>query len=415
MATFWCVSAPLYSHTDWGGFLKTAQALSRQGHTVLWVSEPALAGAIGAQGLPFEAIESTGWLWPPPPPPDLTTLKPQEAVMLRYTRALDTWLSEDLVAQGVQALLDLAQRIGRPDALVIDPFLSAAALAAEALNVPLFVAGWPATATLDEQSLFPVQRSLSSDSQQRIARLCARFGLAGRYFSQGTAPSIRSPALHLTYFTADWYQSERDSLLPQTAFVGGAPVTPAEPAPDWLQAIPPHKPLALITLGTIFNGDPGFFSWAAQAAARQGLTPVVAIGWNPLPPDKKAELKQALPPGTRLLNWAPFDHVLPRCKIMIHHGGMGTTHAAVVHGLLQIVVPHAADQRIQGRRVAQAKIGLNLTAHDVRQGMLRDGVKALLAADQVQAACHRLAQQMAAGGGPARAADLIVKALAAAQ
>ena len=27
MAKFWFVSAPLFSHLDWGGYLKTAQAL----------------------------------------------------------------------------------------------------------------------------------------------------------------------------------------------------------------------------------------------------------------------------------------------------------------------------------------------------------------------------------------------------
>lgn len=415
MAKFWFISAPLFSHTDWGGFLKTAKVLQQRGHDVLWVSEAGLHEAIAAQGLPFEAIPHSGWLWPPPPPPDLTQLKPQEAVMLRYRRALDTWLSEDLVALGIEALLDLAARIGKPDAFVIDPFLSAAALAAEKLAVPLLVAGWPAQATLDENALFPVQRNLSSDSQQRIQRLCERFGLDGANFSRGTAPSIRSPHLHVTYFTPDWYASESDTLLPQTQFVGGFPEPTDAPAPEWLLAIPADQPLALITLGTIFTGDLGFFSWAAQAAARHGLLPIVVLGWNPIEADKKEELKRALPRGTRLLNWAPFEHVLPRSQLMIHHGGMGTTHHAIVHGVMQIVVPHAADQRIQARRVAQAKLGLNLTAHDVRQGMLLEGTKALLEADWVDANVKRFAKEMAALGGPPRAADWIERSLAQAR
>ena len=44
-------------------------------------------------------------------------------------RALDTWLSEDLVAEAVEALLDLEDEIGAPDAIVSDPFLSASAIA----------------------------------------------------------------------------------------------------------------------------------------------------------------------------------------------------------------------------------------------------------------------------------------------
>jgi MGT family glycosyltransferase len=208
-----------------------------------------------------------------------------------------------------------------------------------------------------------------------------------------------------------WYQAEAGTMLPQTYFVGGQAEPPTDAPPQWLQDIPAEKPLALITLGTIFTGDLGFYSWAAHAAARVGLLPIVVVGWNPIEPDKKAELKRALPPGTRLLTWAPFAHVLPRSKIMIHHGGMGTTHYAIVHGVPQIVVPHAADQRIQGRRVAQAKIGLNLTAHDVKQGMLKDGVKAIMEADWVQTNARQFADAMSALGGVERAATLIEQTL----
>jgi MGT family glycosyltransferase len=411
MSTFWFISAPLYSHTDWGGFLRTAKILKARGHDIIWVSEATLGGTIQPSGLAFEAVEHTGWLWPPPPAPDLSTISPQEAVSLRYRRALDTWLSEDLVSKGVGDFVALAERIGKPDAFVIDPFLSAAAFAAEKLDVPLFVAGWPAQANLDEQALFPVQRDLSSDSQQRIQHICDAFELKGTYFSKGTAPSIVSPHLHITYFTPDWYGAEQNSILAQTHYVGGTKRIPQDEAPQWLQDIPAETPLALITLGTIFTGDLGFFSWAARAAARNGLLPIVVVGWQPIEPDKKAELKRNLPNGTRLLAWAPFDHVLPRSKIMIHHGGMGTTHHAILHGVPQIVVPHAADQRIQARRVADIKVGLNLTAADVQRGQLQEGTKALLEAEWVQTNARRFAEDMASLGGEERAADLIVQTL----
>ena len=409
MAKFWFVSAQLYSHTDWGGFLKTAKVIKQQGHDVIWVSQESLRSAIESHGIPFKAIAETGWLWPPPPPPDFSTIHPQEAVKLRYTRALDTWLSEELVAQGVECLLDLEDRIGKPDAIVTDPFISAAALAAEKLDVPLIVAGWPATANLDEQALFPVQRDLSSDSMQRILRLCEKFGLEGINFSKGTAPAIRSPHLHITYFTPEWYAAEQELMLPQTQFVGGRRQIPTDAPPQWLSAIPEDVPLAMITLGTVFTGDLGFFSWAAAAAAAAGLLPIVVLGWANFDPEKKDELKRVLPSGTRLLNFAPFDHVLSRCKLMIHHGGMGTTHYAIVHGLRQIIVPHAADQRIQAQRVAQAKLGLNLTAFDVQKGQLQEGAKAIMEADWVGENCKKFAQEMAALGGVERAAELILK------
>jgi MGT family glycosyltransferase len=404
MADFWFISAPLAGHLDWGGFLRTAQALQRQGHHVTWVSGNAVAGAVSAAGIPFAPVRATGWLWPPPPAPDLESIPPQQAVMLRYQRALDTWLSEDLVADAVAALLELAAEMGRPDVIVTDPFLTAAALAAEALAVPLAVCGWPAQRELREELLFPVQKALGDESQARIARLCARFGLAGLNFSTGPTPAITSPHLHICYFTPGWYAADADTLLPQNLFVGGSPAPPSDDPPGWLADIPAETPLALITLGSVFTGDLGFFAWAAQAVARLRLMPVIALGWNPITPQAKAELKRALPPATRLLNWVDFNHVLPRCRLIIHHGGMGTTHAAAVHGVPQIVVPHAADQRGQARRVAQARIGLSLTAHEVRQGALLAGARALLADAKVQGYVRGFAAEMAALGGPERAA-----------
>jgi MGT family glycosyltransferase len=407
MSKFWFVSAPLFSHTDWGGFLKTAQALIRQGHDVTWVSENNLAGTMAAAGVPFAPIRCTGWLWPPPPAPDLAAMPPQEAVMLRYRRALDTWLSEPLIAEAVEALVELAGDLGLPDLIVTDPFLTAAALAAEKLDVPLAVCGWPALHELNEEHLFPVQKVLGKESQERLQRLCERFGLEGQNFARGPTPSILSQHLHVSYFSERWYQADAHHLLEQTHFVGGLPDKPTDAPPEWLLAIPEETPLAFITLGTTFTGDLGFHSWAAQAAARCGYVPVVAIGWNPIPPEEKAKLVAALPKHTRLLNFVPLAHVLPRTRLMIHHGGMGTTHAAVVYGIPQIAVPHAADQRGNARRVAQAKVGLNLTAHDVKQGMLFEGARALSVDEAVQQNARQLADEFAALGGAERAAELI--------
>ena len=407
MATFWCVSAPLFSHTDWGGFLKTAQALMRRGHDVIWVSQAGIGGAVTERGVPFATVPNTGWLWPPPPAPDLTTIPPQEAVMLRYRRALDTWLTEDLVGAGVESLLALAAERGQPDVIITDPFLSAAALAAERLDVPLAVAGWPAMRDLNAESLYYVQKELARDSVERLERLYARFGLTGTNFAKGATPSIVSPHLHLNYFTPDWFIADQANLLEQNEFFGGLPDAPTDAPPAWLTQIPESAPLALITLGTTFTGDLGFFAWSAQAAYRAGLVPIVVIGWNPVTPEEKAKLKAALPPSTRLLNWVSFAHVLPRTRVMVHHGGMGTTHAALIYGVPQLVVPHAADQQGQARRAAQAAVGIKLTAHEVRQGLLMQGVKALATDENVLATARQFAADMQSRGGVERAAEVL--------
>lgn len=405
MTTFWFVSAPLPGHLDWGGYLRTALALKEAGHDVCWVSEPPIARMVQAAGLDFSGVAHTGWLWPLPPPPDVSGIPPDEAVRLRYRRALDTWLSEDLIVPAVEALLALAEERGTPDVIATDPFLAASALAAEALDVPLAVCGWPALLPPDEEGLLPIQRQLGVEAQDRISRLAARFELDGLNFSGGLTPAVQSPHLHISYFSPYWHQAD-PGFLPQTHFVGGMPTLPQGLPPAWLQAIPPDAPLGLVTLGTVFTGDLGFFSWAAQAMARLGIIPLVVLG-RPLAPGEKAQLKAALPGGTRLLNWVDYAHVFPRLSVIVHHGGMGTTHAAVVHGVPQIVVPHAADQRGQARRVAQAKVGLNLTAQDVSRGQLLPAIRAVVSDERVRDTARKLAGRFAELGGPPKAAELL--------
>ncbi len=405
MARFWFTSAPLPGHLDWGGLLKTAQALHDAGHQVLWVSEERLGGLVAQAGVPFVAIPHTGWRWPPPPLPTMANFVNENMVTLRYRRALDTWLSADLVAQGVEALRDLAEHIGPPDVIVTDPFLAAAALAAEVIGVPLVVGGWASGPPLDEDQMLYIQRQLGAEAQQRIAWLCEQFGVQGVNFSDGPAPSIQSPLLHISYFSATWHQGE--PILPQTEFVGGCVTPPRGDPPAWLADLPADQPLGMVTLGSTFTGDLAFFAHGARAIAAADMIPLVVIGPGPIAPAHKERLKEALPGGTRLLNWVDYDHVLPRLRVIVHHGGMGTTHAAIVHAIPQVIVPHAADQRGQARRARQAKVGLELTSPDVRRGQLVDAVRAITSTEWVLERVRALAQEFAALGGPPRAAHLL--------
>ncbi|MBN1565151.1 MAG: hypothetical protein JXA10_15005, partial [Anaerolineae bacterium] len=310
MARIWFTSAPLPGHLDWGGLLKTAQALHAAGHDVRWVSEAKIARLVAPAGISFHAIPQSGWLWPPPPLPTPGQFVNENMVTLRFRRALDTWLSEDLVAQGTEALRDLAGEIGPPDVIVSDPFLSSAALAAELIDVPLVVGGWASGPPLDEDQMLYIQRQLGSEALERIERLGARFGITGVNFSTGPAPSVQSPLLHISYFSRFWHQA--DEVLPQTAFVGGIATPPQGDPPAWLSAIPADQPLGLVTLGSTFTGDLNFFAAGAQAVADAGMMPLVVIGYQPIAPEPKERLKASLPNGTRLLNWVDYAHVFPR-------------------------------------------------------------------------------------------------------
>jgi UDP:flavonoid glycosyltransferase YjiC (YdhE family) len=67
-----------------------------------------------------------------------------------------------------------------------------------------------------------------------------------------------------------------------------------------------------------------------------------------------------LPPRVRHCAFAPFRRLFPLCGAVVHHGGVGTTAAALEAGRPQLVLPLAWDQPDNAARVAELGAGLAL-------------------------------------------------------
>jgi UDP:flavonoid glycosyltransferase YjiC (YdhE family) len=68
----------------------------------------------------------------------------------------------------------------------------------------------------------------------------------------------------------------------------------------------------------------------------------------------------SLPPTVRHCSFAPFRQLLPRCGAIVHHGGIGTTAAALEAGCPQLVLPLAWDQPDNAARITELGAGLAL-------------------------------------------------------
>ena len=190
MTRFLFFSLPLAGHLDWGGMLATAAELTRRpAHQVAWASGPEVAAAVGRAGVEFLELLNTGWSDLPSLPAGFSA---ENLAILRQQRGLDSWL--DLAAI-LPAAADLQALFAdwHPDAIVLEPYAAAAALAAEASKLPIIVCGRPALPDL-------VQHTALTPASQRIRSLCAQVGVAGRYWDLDRA-QIRSPLLHIDYFS----------------------------------------------------------------------------------------------------------------------------------------------------------------------------------------------------------------------
>jgi sterol 3beta-glucosyltransferase len=82
----------------------------------------------------------------------------------------------------------------------------------------------------------------------------------------------------------------------------------------------------------------------AEAIALAGVRAVLVAGWGGIQMDE-------LPDDVLLLDQAPHDWLFPRMAAVVHHGGSGTTAAALASGRPQVLCPFVADQPFWAARM----------------------------------------------------------------
>ncbi|MGH3255529.1 MAG: glycosyltransferase [Streptosporangiaceae bacterium] len=196
---------------------------------------------------------------------------------------------------------------------------------------------------------------------------------------------------------ADW---------PATAHVTGYWTLP--PAPDWA---PPRRlaefldaaePVVYLGFGSMPGPDPGRLADAIMAAARQAAVRVVVSSVSP-------DLRRLLPAGRFLvIRHAPHHWLFPRVQAIVHHGGAGTTGAAVAAGRPQVIWPFGVDQPFWARRMAG--LGVAPPARPVGAltgATLGAALGRVLGDEQMRARAAELGRRVRAEDGCGRAVDLL--------
>lgn len=89
---------------------------------------------------------------------------------------------------------------------------------------------------------------------------------------------------------------------------------------------------------------------ALEALKRCGCRAVLLGGWGGLPAG-------SLPDSVYSIEDVPFDWLFPRVAAAVHHGGMGTTAAALRAGIPSVIVPFTFDQPFWGHQVHRLGAG----------------------------------------------------------
>jgi sterol 3beta-glucosyltransferase len=110
------------------------------------------------------------------------------------------------------------------------------------------------------------------------------------------------------------------------------------------------KPPICVSFGSMINRDAEHIDGIVRQALKQtGNRGIILSGWSGVKRSSSDELLY--------MAAVAHDWLLPRCRMVIHHGGAGTTAAGLRAGIPNIVVPFMADQPFWGRRVHAAGAG----------------------------------------------------------
>ena len=197
----------------------------------------------------------------------------------------------------------------------------------------------------------------------------------------------RSPRLHIVACSPAIMRVPPD--LPPTTHVTGAWLdrSPAPALPDELEAfVADRAPPIGITFGSMGGeADPAIDG--AVAAILEGGRRVVLQG-------------ASISASPNLMCIGTVDHraLFPRARLVVHHGGAGTTHAVVAAGVPSVVVPHVGDQRYWADRLQRLGVA---PAPILARGLSADALgRAVL-----QAAADRTMREAAAALSGAMGAE----------
>jgi UDP:flavonoid glycosyltransferase YjiC (YdhE family) len=141
-------------------------------------------------------------------------------------------------------------------------------------------------------------------------------------------------------------------------------------------------------------------------AALRGLAelPVrVLATWNRRPPGERLEV----PANARLVEWVSYARTMPRCDVVVCHGGHGTVARALASGCVVVAVPAAGDMNENAARVDWAGVGVRVPRRLCAPEPVALAVERALSEPRLRAQARSLAAWAHAHDPGARAAELI--------
>ncbi|MBW2495255.1 MAG: glycosyltransferase family 1 protein [Deltaproteobacteria bacterium] len=372
-------SHPLDGHLH--PLIPLARAAKAAGHSVAFAVPPEFSDKVERIG--FGAL-ACGPAWTDEPIASVYA----KALELKDTRFFLSEFYADVAARSfAPPLLDIISD-WRPDAIVSDPTEFGSWVAAERAGIPRVFNLWGLfipeafLVALAGSSLEALRASFDLPPDPALETLVRAtkllFGPRGYQ-----APGLEIPqSVH--FFRPDTFDQTGDERLP-----------------GWVSDLP-ERPTVYVTLGTLFNTNPGLLETILEGLTGEDLNAVVTIGRDRDP----AQLTR-FGPNLHIERYIPQSLLLPHCDAVISHAGYGTLMGSLSHGLPSVLIPISADQPMHASRCAEIGSSVSLDRNELTPEAVRDATWRVLREPGFRIGAQALADEIAAMPGPDAAVELI--------
>jgi UDP:flavonoid glycosyltransferase YjiC (YdhE family) len=191
---------------------------------------------------------------------------------------------------------------------------------------------------------------------EAIDRFRAELGIHdyGNAVFEGQHSPKRVLALFSSVFAAAQPDWPKQTSITGFAFYDGG--DESEVSSELLRFLDAGPPPIVFTLGSsaVWVAR-DFFQQSVAAAKALGRRAVLLIG------DERNLPTEPLPTDIIAVDYAPYQVLLPRACLMVHHGGVGTTSEGLRAGIPTLIVPFAFDQSDNAAHAA--RLGTSRTVY----------------------------------------------------
>lgn len=297
-------------------------------------------------------------------------------------------------------------RADQPEYILYVPMSMWSRIAVQALGIPAILLH-PSYVTNEHfnpmltQHAAPIQmlQAMMQQMQRDVASLFADYQLPTldmrTFFTHAEALNL--------VFLPRAFQPQGETFDERFVFVGPSIFARQDAEPFPIDRLA-DRPTLYISLGTIFNRHPDFFTLCFQAFGDQPCNVVIAHGSSIDP-----MTLGPVPQNVLLASHVRQLELLPYTSVFLTHGGMNSVMESLYHGVPMVVIPPMMEQAQTAQQVQKLGLGVALHPDTLTVETLREAVTRVCSDPTIRMRTRSMQHTVRAAGGYQMATDAIME------